>query len=987
MSIEPKESNHELGQQIDRMQASLDHIGAYIYSKDLQGRYTFVNQKVQELFDCPLAEILGYDDEKFFSLEQSNDLRENDNIVMQQGKTVNKEELSIIAKTGESRYYISVKQPLLDSDNTIIGMLGTSTDITEIKRAVIKQALHSEIMSHIVNRAPLKTTLTLLANSIESLNFTAKTKCSLLLIDSAGDHLLQGAAPNLPDFYNNAIDGMKIGHGRGSCGTSAFTKERVIVEDITTHPYWADFADLAAQAQLGSCWSEPILSQDGTLLGTFAIYHEGIASPNENDFKLIEFASQLATVAIEQHLSLKQQQLFQQIYNDSHEGIMILDSQGHIIDINSAFSDITGYTLNEVKSEKLGTLGSNEQDTDFYNKIWQEIRENQRWQGEIWNSKKNGELYAELLTISAILDERGLLTNYVGVFTDITQRKQHQQELEQMAHYDLLTQLPNRALFADRFNHAMAQSIRSHNQLAVCFIDLDNFKPVNDNFGHKTGDSLLIEVANRITAIIREQDTICRQGGDEFAVLLADIESSDHYEDIIKRIHHSIAQPFSIDAQTHTITASSGIALYPRDGKDIDTLLRHADQAMYQAKMAGKQRYEFFDLAQNQKSVSKRQRLDEIEQALINNEFSLYYQPKVNMNTGVVYGVEALIRWIHPDKGLILPLEFLPITVGTNLEIQIGDWAIHQALTQMASWHESGHQLQVSVNVASKHLLSDSFMMRLEDAMASHPALDPSFLELEILESGVLNDLTAVSNVVNTCQKTLGVRFALDDFGTGYSSLAHLRNLSANTIKVDQTFVHGMLNDPSDHAIIESVVGLTKAFNKDLIAEGVESTEQGLMLLIMGCEQAQGNAIARPMPANEIASWLSHYSPNKIWIRHSSKLHTAEEQQIDFFILVIESWFKHFASNIKLPPESVDHWPILNRKDCHCEFWLKRVKQEQLFKPGHLDGLDHIHEKFLELSHILYVKYQNNHIADAREGLAELDSIRNEMITVAEQCK
>lgn len=986
MSLEPKENQHELSQKIERMQARY-RSGVYTYSKDLQGRYTYVNKQVQELFDCPLAEILGYDDKKFFSLEQSIDLKENDNIVMQQGKTVNKEELSILAKTGERRYYLSVKQPLLDSDNTIIGMLGTSTDVTEIKRAGIKQAVHSEIMSHVVNRAPLKTILTLLVNSIESLTFAAITKCSILLIDHSGEHLLHGAAPSLPDFYNNAIDGMKIGQGRGSCGSSAFTKKRVIAEDIATHPYWVDFRDLAAQAQLGSCWSEPILSQDGKLLGTFAIYHEDSASPNENHFKLIEFATQLATVAIEQHFFLKQQQLFEQIYDNSTDGIMILDSQGFILEINSTFSAITGYSHNDVKGKNLETLYSNNQTVDFYRKMWQSISENSHWQGEVWNSKKNGELYAELLTFSTIFDEHGLLIHYVGVFSDITQRKQHQQELERMAHYDVLTQLPNRALFADRFNHALAQSKRNSNQLAVCFIDLDNFKPVNDNSGHKAGDSLLIEVANRITAIIREQDTVCRQGGDEFAVLLADIDSSDQHEDIIKRIHHSIAQPFSIDTQTYSITASSGIALYPRDGKDIDTLLRHADQAMYQAKMAGKQRYTFFDLEQNQQSVSKRQRLDEIKQALMNNEFILYYQPKVNMNTGVVYGVEALMRWIHPDKGLILPLNFLPITAGTDLEIQIGDWAIEQALVQMASWHESGHQLQVSVNIASKHLLSDNFIMRLEDAMASHPALDSSFLELEILESGALNDLTAVSNVINTCQRTLGVRFSLDDFGTGYSSLAHLRNLSANTIKVDQTFVHGMLNDPGDHAIIEGVIGLTKAFNKDLIAEGVESTEQGLMLLIMGCELAQGNIIARPMHAKEIASWLSHYSPNKVWTSHNRKRKTHKEQQLDFFILVIESWFKHFASNIKLPPETVNHWPILERKQCHCEFWLKRVKQEQVFKPGHLDGLDHIHDKFLAFSHALYVKYQNNHIADAREGLIELDLLRNEMVTVAEQCK
>ena len=988
MSVQPKESKTELAQQIDKMQVSLDHVGAYIYSKDLRGRYTFVNQKVQELFDCPLDEIIGYDDAKFFSLERANGLIANDNLVMQEGKTLNKEETTIIAKTGESRYYISVKQPLLDSDNAIIGMLGTSTDVTEIKRAAMKQAIHGEIMSHIVKKSPLKTILSLLAKSIEDLNFGTQTKCSILLTDSSGEYLLHGAAPSLPDFYNSLVNGTKIGDNIGSCGSAAFNKKRVIVEDIAAHPNWAAYTDIAVRAQLGSCWSEPILSQENTLLGTFAIYHEGIATPNENDFELIEFAAQLATLAIEQNALLEQQQLFQQVYDNTNEGIMVLDSQSHIVDINGAFSDITGYDLNDVKGKTIESLNSsNKQNANFYSTIWQEISTNQHWQGEIWNSKKNGELYAELLTLSTIFDENGLLNHYVGVFTDITGRIQHQQQLERMAHYDPLTQLPNRTLFADKFNHAIAQSKRSHKQLAVCFIDLDNFKPVNDDFGHDSGDSLLFEVANRITTTIREQDTVCRQGGDEFAVLLADIDSDGQYEGIIKRIHHVIAQPFSIDGQTHTITASSGIAIYPQDGNDIDTLLRHADQAMYQAKLAGKQRYEFFDLSKNQESVSRRQRLDEIEQALVNNDLTLYYQPKVNMVTGHVYGVEALIRWIHPEKGLIPPLDFLPITIGTDVEIQIGDWVINQALTQMDSWYNYGHHLHVSVNIASRHLLSDSFIVRLEQALAKHPLLDSTFLELEILESSALNDLTLVSNVIKTCRRTLGVNFALDDFGTGYSSLEHLRNLSAKTIKLDQTFIRGMLSDPSDFAIIESVVGLSKAFSRSLIAEGVESIEQGLMLLNMGCEQAQGYGIARPMPAKDIQPWLNSYSPKKEWQDYGCKPHTVREKKVDFFILICDSWFEHFTSNIKLTPEKIDHWPILSRMHCHCDYWLKRVKQERVFKSKYLEKLEYVHDRFQTLAASLFRKYENEDFTRARQGLPELESIYSEMITTAKQCK
>lgn len=462
-------------------------------------------------------------------------------------------------------------------------------------------------------------------------------------------------------------------------------------------------------------------------------------------------------------------------------------------------------------------------------------------------------------------DSSGTRIKMRGTIQDITAQKSAEEKLNFMAHYDGLTQLPNRELFADRFNQAVAQSKRTNKMVAICFLDLDNFKPVNDNFGHDVGDQLLIEVAGRIKKTIREEDTVSRQGGDEFAFLLGNLESYAQCEQLLNRIRSALAQPCIIDDYPHKISASIGTTIFPLDNTDLDTLLRHADQAMYQAKQAGKNQQQLFNTAHDQQLVHQQSKLQEIKQALVNKEFQLYYQPKVNMKTGRVFGAEALIRWIHPKKGLIPPLDFLPLINGTDLEIQIGGWVINQALKQMNNWLQQDIKLEVSINISSHHLESPVFFDQLNDSLHKHPDVDSQSLQLEILESSALGDLNIISGIIQSCQDKIGVTVALDDFGTGYSSLTHLRNLSANTIKIDQSFVRNMLEDDDDLAIIEGIIGLAKAFNRDVIAEGVETAEHGVLLMRIGCECAQGYGIARPMPADELPHWMQHYMPDESW--------------------------------------------------------------------------------------------------------------------------
>ncbi len=860
-----------------------------------------------------------------------------------------------------------------DEQNKPIKGIGIHTDISERKRIEHRDNIRSSVLEQLVKGDPLKTILDSLIKAVEQ--ESQFILCSILLLDKDGKHLNIGAASSLPDFYNEAVDGIEIGEGVGSCGTAAFTRERVIVEDIQTHPYWAPYRELAAKANLGSSWSEPIIGSNDRLLGTFAIYHHEPCVPDEEDFKLIEFAAHLAAIAIDRNESDEKQHQSSRVFEDAHEGITITDAEGMIIDINPSFCKITGYSREEVIGKNSRLLGSGKHDAEFFKKMWQALAEHEHWQGEIWNRKKNGELYEEMLTISSLKDETGNVRNYVGLFIDITQSKEQQRALELMAHYDVLTHLPNRALFTDRFEQAVAHSKRLESSLAICFLDLDNFKPVNDNYGHDVGDQLLIDVAQRIKANIREEDTVSRQGGDEFVLLLGDVASREQGEQMMERIHHAIAEPYLINGHTIDISASSGITFYPLDNADLDSLLRHADQAMYQAKMSGKNRYHLFNAEEDQKIVIRHHRLQEIEDALLQNQFCLYYQPKVNMKSGEVFGVEALIRWQHPDKGIILPMDFLPLTDGTDLEIQIGNWVINEALNKLGEWKSQGLEFEVSVNIAPHQLRSPSFIKDLDAALAKHPDIDSRYLQLEILESSALRDLNYISTIVKTCRNTLGVQIALDDFGTGYSSLTSLRNLSINMLKIDKSFVRDVLIDPSDYAIIDGVIGLANAFERKVIAEGVEATEHGCMLLLMGCELAQGYAIARPMPASDILLWYKNYTPVQAWIDCANDDCSPEERNVKLLKLVIKQWRIDFEKSIRTSRDSINHWPIMASTKCHCGKWIMRSRHARLFGEDWLDSIDKVHQSMHYLANDLRNQHQADDADAVKDGLTALREI------------
>jgi diguanylate cyclase (GGDEF)-like protein len=445
----------------------------------------------------------------------------------------------------------------------------------------------------------------------------------------------------------------------------------------------------------------------------------------------------------------------------------------------------------------------------------------------------------------------------LGWFYDISHIKKHEAELSRVAHYDLLTGIPNRVMLADRMKQAVSQTAREQNMMAVCYLDLDGFKPVNDSLGHDAGDYILVEVAKRIGDTIRGGDTVARLGGDEFVILLLGLAQGEECVTTLERILAIIAKPIDFKNKVNTVSASIGVTIYPLDSDDPDTLLRHADQAMYIAKQEGKNRFHIYDPEMDRRARNQNEFLKSIRHALEHNQFELYYQPKVNLRTKKLVGAEALIRWRHPERGLLSPAEFLRQIENTDLDIQIGEWVTATALAQIHHWRSAGLNFEVSINISGYHLESPDFVSKLQQQLANYHDFPFGRLQIEVLETVALNDITVVQRVMESCRK-LGVGFALDDFGTGYSSLSYLSSLPVDTIKIDQSFVRGMLEDKGDRAIVQGIIALAKAFERQTVAEGIETDPQYQTLLDMGCELGQGYGIARPMPVNELIIWQAN---------------------------------------------------------------------------------------------------------------------------------
>ena len=668
-------------------------------------------------------------------------------------------------------------------------------------------------------------------------------------------------------------------------------------------------------------------------------------------------------------------QLAANVFSHSREGIMITAADGSIINVNAAFTHITGYSRDEAIGRTPRMLSSGRHTSEFYESMWHSLRVNGHWYGEIWNRRKNGEIYAEMQTISSVCDSNGDVVQYVALFSDITEIKVHQSKLEHIAHYDALTSLPNRVLLADRLRHAIAQAQRRGQLLEVVYLDLDGFKSINDKHGHEAGDKLLIALSANMKQALRECDTLARIGGDEFVAVLVDLPDVATSMPMLSRLLAAAAQVVHVGDLALQVSASMGVTFCPQqDEVDADQLMRQADQAMYQAKLAGKNRLHFFDVEQDRSVRGHHESLEHIRLALAEREFVLHYQPKVNLRSGEVIGVEALIRWLHPQRGLLAPAIFLPVIEDHLLAIEIGEWAINQALTQMEEWLKVGLDIEVSVNIGARQLQQKNFVDRLRTILQAHPHVQPSRLQLEILETSALEDVAHVYQVIEACRE-IGVMFALDDFGTGYSSLTYLKHLPVALLKIDQSFVLGMLDDPDDLSILRGVVGLASAFRLDVIAEGVESPEHGALLLQLGCEQAQGFGIAAPMAADELPHWVATWWQRSGWC--NLPLASKEDTARLMACVELRAWIK--AMDNYLGGERTTQ-PTLDRQHSHFAQWLMGDDLERRVTQPSFAAVSESYAQLHTLANELCDLHVKGRDAQVQARLGELHDLQEAML-------
>ncbi len=543
------------------------------------------------------------------------------------------------------------------------------------------------------------------------------------------------------------------------------------------------------------------------------------------------------------------------VFESTSEGVVITNPENRIIAVNRAFSELTGYSEIEVRGKAPSILQSGRHDRQFYASMWQSIQETGKWSGEIWNRRKNGEVFPELLNIAEVRDQTDRLTNYVAVFSDISALKDSEAKFEHLAHHDPLTGLPNRLLFHARMEHALTRAKRTQSQLAVLFLDLDRFKTINDSYGHPAGDQLLREVAHRLVDCVREDDTVARLGGDEFTILIEDLPDSRSAASTAVKILESLASPFNLDGIEVYSSCSVGVALFPDDGADATTLLRNADSAMYRAKEMGPKSFHLYTASLSQMAKERLEIESGLRHALERSEFVLHYQPQFSVSDGRVVGAEALIRWYHPEKGIIPPGRFIPIAEQSELIEDIGEWVIGAACAENRRWQEAGiPHIRVAVNVSGRQITHTPLADIVRKILKSS-GLDPRYLEVEITESVAMSRADVSAQTLESL-KELGVSVAIDDFGTGYSSLSYLKRFPIDRLKIDRSFIHDLPRNAHDEAIAQAVVALGHSLQLTVIAEGVETAEQLESLRSQGCDEVQGYLFSRPLSAARFELFL-----------------------------------------------------------------------------------------------------------------------------------
>lgn len=717
------------------LQTLIDWVPDYMWVKDTESRFVVANRAIaSDSGKDKASDMIGLTDFDLHAPELAQRFRAIEQDVLRTGRPMIDEEEFVVDASGAGKWFSSTKVPLRNAQNDIFGLVGIARDITARKQADVLRDGQAHILEMIATSAPLEDVLDRLMRLVES-QLTGIFG-SVLLLDKDGGHLHHGAAPSLSKDYTSAIDGVATGPKVGSCGTAAHRREPVIVADIMQDPLWEDYRELAAGHGYRSCWSTPILSHQGAVLGVFAMYSMTVREPTDAETRLIDFTTRIAGIAIE--------------------------------------------------------------------------------------------------------------------------RKLAEDRIHFMANHDALTGLPNRALLEDRLSQAILYAQRYDRWVTVVFIDLDNFKLVNDTLGHNAGDELLKTVAARMVECVRATDTVVRLGGDEFVIVLFDQPTNvDLIAETLQKIRMAIAEPVQLGAHRLRATASIGIASYPKDGTNPDALLANADAAMYRAKEFGRDNFQFYAPEFNTTAHEKFVLQEELRNALVRSEFTLVYQPQVDLRSGQVFAVEALVRWNHPTRGTIPPTAFIPTAEETGLIVPIGDWVLHEACRQAKAWQDAGlPPMTVCVNVSARQFRERNLISRVVNAL-TESGLEAGYLELEVTESLIMQDIDLAVATMDELQ-SLGVQISIDDFGTGYSSLSALKTFPVARLKIDKSFINDLAADENDQAVASAVISLGQKLHLRVIAEGVETDDQVAFLRKNNCDEMQGYHFSKPVSASDIEELLRH---------------------------------------------------------------------------------------------------------------------------------
>ena len=759
-----------------------------------------------------------------------------------------------IDRQGRTRWVRDELRLLPEDQTGIRKAVGAWHDITEQRRAAMTQQTRIAALDQLISGQPLEPILHQLTRKLE--DSLPDQRVSLLLLDENDNRLYTVAAPSLPKKFNDAVDGTPAKVGLGSCGTAAALGEPVIVEDVHTHPDWARFVHMTENAGVGACWSIPFKDESGKVLGTLAVYLDETGSPTAHDLDLVGEFARICGLAVQRSKAETNLRQAAAVFDSTREGVVITDLAPRIIAVNRAYSDITGYRQRDVIGCNPAILQSGRQDEAFYQAMWASILEQGHWQGEIWNRRKNGEVYAQLLTISTVRDSDGEAKNYVGVMTDISQLKQSEASLERLAHYDPLTGLPNRLLIHSRLEHSLTQARREDARVAVLFLDLDRFKNVNDSLGHPVGDDLLQALTKRLKQRLRGDDTFGRLGGDEFLIILDHTQRPDDAAGIARELITLLDEPFKLNGSNAIyIGASIGISIFPDDGEEATQLIQHADAAMYQAKEQGRNTFRFYTPALTA-AVNQRMALESrMRRAISQGEFLLHYQPQVDLQSGCIVGCEALLRWDDPDIGLVSPADFIPLAEDTGLMIPLGAQVLQMACSQFRAWIDLGlPEFCLSINLSGRQLMRRDIVNEIRNVITQY-SLPPQRMKFELTESMIMGRGEEAEALLGAIKK-LGVKLSIDDFGTGYSSLAYLKRFPIDELKIDRSFVDEIPTNTSDTEIAATIIAMAHNLRLQVVAEGVETREQAAFLAEHRCSVYQGYLFSPPVPADQFTTLM-----------------------------------------------------------------------------------------------------------------------------------